>query len=103
MGVSYMSLRTKVILIGLGIFVGILLTFGASNMTLVLKEKTQAQKDFFNLVARLAAIVSVSILVLMKLKKIRMRPTWSYFVMGVAITYSIFNIVVLSIFPKLLG
>ena len=94
---------TKVLLIAVGVFVGMLLTFGASNMTLVLKEKTQAQKDFFNLVARLASIVSVSVLVLMKLKKIRMRPTWSYFVMGVAITYSIFNIVVLSIFPKLLG
>ena len=82
MNVSYMSLRTKVVLIALGVFVGILLTFGASDMTLVLKEKTQSQKDFFNLVARLASIVSVSILVLTILKKIRMRPTWSYFVIG---------------------
>ena len=98
-----MLLSTKVILIVLGIFVGVLLTFGASNMTLVLKEKTQKQKDFFNLVARLASIVSVSVLILIKLKKIRMRPSWSYFVTGIAATYSIFNIVILSIFPKLLG
>ena len=103
MNVSYMLLPTKIILIVLGIFVGILLTFGASNMTLVMKEKTQEQKDFFNLVARLASIVSIAMLILIKLKKIRMRPTWSYFVMGVAATYSIFNIVILSIFPKLLG
>ena len=98
-----MSLRTKVVLITLGVFVGILLTFGASDMSLVLKEKTQAQKDFFNLVARLASFVSLAVLVLTLLKKIRMRPTWSYFVMGLAATYLIFNIVILSIFPKLLG
>ena len=98
-----MSLPRKAALVGLGIIVGILLTFGASNMTIVIKEKTHAQKDFFNLVARLASIVSVSVLILTILKKIRMRPTWSYFVMGVAATYSIFNIVILTIFPKLLG
>lgn len=98
-----MSLQTKIILISLGVFVGILLTFGASNMTYVIKEKTQTHKDFFNLVARLASIVSISILILIKLKKIKMRPTWSYFVIGVAATYSIFNIVILNIFPKLLG
>ena len=98
-----MSLRTKVILIVLGITVGMLLTFGASDMTVILKEKTQTQKDFFNLIARSASIVSIAVLVLTILKKIRMRPTWSYFVMGLAATYSIFNIVILSIFPKLLG
>ena len=97
-----MSLPAKAILLVLGIIVGILLTFGASDMTIILKEKTQAQKDFFNLIARLASFVSIAILVLTILKKIPMRPTWSYFVVGVSATYGIINIGVLTIFPNLL-
>ncbi|MDE1769999.1 MAG: hypothetical protein KGI28_05545 [Thaumarchaeota archaeon] len=93
----------KLILIGLGIFVGMLLAFGASDMTLVLKEKTQAQKDFFNLIARLASIASISVLVLTRLKKIPMRPTWSYFVTGAAATFTVFNLVIIPLVPGLSG
>ena len=94
--------RTKIILIVIGIIVGIMLTFGASNQAIILKEKTQEQKDYFKLIARSASIVSIAVFVLTILKKIPMRPTWSYFVMGTAATYSIINIGVLSIFPDLL-
>ena len=97
-----MVLPTKIILIALGIFVGILLTFGASDLTIILKEKTQAQKDLFKLIARSASFVSIAILVLTILKKIPMRPTWSYFVVGVSATFGIINMVILNIFPNLL-
>ena len=97
-----MSLRAKVILIVLGIIVGIILTVGASDKTILVKEKTQAEKDFINLIARSAAFVSIAVLVLTILKKIPMRPTWSYFVIGVSATYSIIHIGILTIFPNLL-
>ena len=97
-----MSLPAKAILLVLGIIVGILLTFGASDMTIILKEKTQAQKDFFNLIARSASFVSIAVFVLTILKKIPMRPKWSYFVVGVSATFGIINIGVLTIFPNLL-
>lgn len=98
----YVGLPTKIVLISLGIFVGILLTFGASDKTVIIKEKTQEQKDFFNLIARLASFVSIAVLFLIIFKKIPMRPKWSYFVTGLAATYSIINIGILTIFPNLL-
>lgn len=88
---------TKIILLVLGIILGILLAFGASNFEIILKNKTDELKDFLNLVAKSTSIVSVSIFVLTILKKIRIRPTWSYFVMGVAATYSIMTIVILPL------
>jgi len=88
---------TKIILLVLGIILGILLAFGASNFEIILKNKTDELKDFLNLVAKSTSIVSVSIFVLTVLKKIRIRPTWSYFVMGVAATYSIMTIVILPL------
>ena len=95
-----MALPTKVILLILGIILGILLSFGASDFQVILKEKTQAQKDFFTYVARGATIVSVTVFILTILKKIHMRPTWSYFVMGTAATYSIMSIGVLPLLLK---
>lgn len=86
---------TKIVLLVLGIIVGILLTFGASDQTIILKDKTQAQKDFFNLIAKSASFVSIVVLVLTLLKKISMRPTWSYFVVGVSATFGMINIVIL--------
>ena len=86
-----------IILLVLGIILGILLAFGASNFEIILKNKTDELKDFLNLVAKSMSIVSVSIFVLTILKKIRIRPTWSYFVMGVAATYSIMTIVILPL------
>ena len=97
-----MSLRAKVILIVLGIIVGIILTVGASDVSIIVKEKTQAQKDFIKLIARSASFVSIAVLVLTILKKIPMRPTWSYFVVGISATFGIINIVILTIFPNLL-
>ncbi|EGP93610.1 hypothetical protein [Nitrosarchaeum koreense] len=88
---------TKIILLVLGIILGILLAFGASNFEIIFKNKTDELKDFLNLVAKSTSIVSVSIFVLTVLKKIRIRPTWSYFVMGVAATYSIMTIVILPL------
>ncbi|QLH10952.1 hypothetical protein [Nitrosarchaeum sp. AC2] len=88
---------TKIMLLVLGIILGILLAFGASNFEIILKNKTDELKDFLNLVAKNTSIVSVSIFVLTVLKKIRIRPTWSYFVMGVAATYSIMTIVILPL------
>jgi len=88
---------TMIILLVLGIILGILLAFGASNFEIILKNKTDELKDFLNLVAKSMSIVSVSIFVLTILKKIRIRPTWSYFVMGVAATYSIMTIVILPL------
>ena len=76
------TLRANVILLVLGIIVGMILTVGASDKTILVKEKTQAEKDFIKLIARSAAFVSIAILVLTILKKIPMRPTWSYFVVG---------------------
>ena len=96
-----MTLPTKIILISVGIIVGILLSFGSSDLEILIKDKTQAQKDLFNYIARGASVVSVTIFVLTILKKIKMRPKWSYFVMGIASTYSVINILVLTIFPKL--
>ena len=92
-----MTNPTKIILLVLGIILGILLAFGASNFEIILKNKTDELKDFLNLVAKSTSIVSVSIFVLTILKKIRIRPTWSYFVMGVAATYSIMTIVILPL------
>ncbi len=92
-----MTNPTKIILLVLGIILGILLAFGASNFEIILKNKTDELKDFLNLVAKSTSIVSVSIFVLTVLKKIRIRPTWSYFVMGVAATYSIMTIVILPL------
>ena len=97
-----MSLRAKVILIVLGIIVGIILTVGASDKTILVKEKTQAEKDFSKLITRSASFVSIAILVLTILKKIPLRPTWSYFVVGVSASFGIINIVILNIFPNLL-
>ncbi len=88
---------TMITLLVLGIILGILLAFGASNFEIILKNKTDELKDFLNLVAKSTSIVSVSIFVLTVLKKIRIRPTWSYFVMGVAATYSIMTIVILPL------
>jgi len=90
----------KIILLALGIVLGILLSFGASDFEIILKDKTQAQKDLFNFIARGASVVSVSVFILTILKKIRIRPTWSYFVMGVAATYSIMSIVIFPIVLK---
>ena len=98
-----MALPTKLVLLVLGIILGILLSFGASDFEILLKNKTQAQKDFFNIMARGASVVSVSIFILTILKKIRMRPTWSYFVMGVAATYSMMSLVILPLLPKILS
>ncbi len=92
-----MTNPTKIILLVLGIILGILLAFGASNFEIIFKNKTDELKDFLNLVAKSTSIVSVSIFVLTVLKKIRIRPTWSYFVMGVAATYSIMTIVILPL------
>lgn len=92
-----MTNPTKITLLVLGIILGILLAFGASNFEIILKNKTDELKDFLNLVAKSTSIVSVSIFVLTVLKKIRIRPTWSYFVMGVAATYSIMTIVILPL------
>ena len=97
-----MSLRAKVILIVLGIIVGVILTVGASDKTVLVKEKTQAEKDFIKLIARSASFVSIAILVLTILKKIPMRPTWSYFVVGTLASFGIINMVILNIFPDLL-
>ena len=97
-----MALPTKAILIVLGIIVGIMLTVGASDQGIILKEKTQAEKDFIKLIAHSASVVSIVVFVLGILKKIPMRPKWSYFVVGVAATYSIINIGILTIFPNLL-
>ena len=97
-----MAIPTKAVLLVLGIIMGIILTVGASDKTILLKEKTQAQKDFVKLIARSASFVSIAVLVLTVLKKIPMRPTWSYFVVGISATYSIINIGVLTIFPNLL-
>ncbi len=88
---------TMITLLVLGIILGILLAFGASNFEIILKNKTDELKDFLNWVAKSTSIVSVSIFVLTVLKKIRIRPTWSYFVMGVAATYSIMTIVILPL------
>jgi uncharacterized membrane protein len=88
---------TKIILLVLGIILGTLLAFGASNFEIILQNKTDALKDFLNFVAKGMSIVSVSIFVLTILKKIRIRPTWSYFVMGAAATYSIMAIVILPL------
>jgi len=92
-----MTNTTKIILLVLGIILGILLAFGASNFEIILKNKTDELKDFLNLIAKSTSIVSVSIFVLTVLKKIRIRPTWSYFVMGVAATYSVMTIVILPL------
>jgi len=92
-----MTNPTKIILLVLGIILGILLAFGASNFEIILKNKTDELKDFLNLVAKSTSIISVSIFVLTVLKKIRIRPTWSYFVMGVAATYSVMTIVILPL------
>ncbi|MGI0056711.1 MAG: hypothetical protein ACREAK_04980 [Nitrosarchaeum sp.] len=97
-----MARSTKIILLVLGIIVGIMLTFGTSDQTLILKEKTQTQKDFFKLIAHSASFVSIAVLVLTLLKKIPMRPTWSYFVVGVSATFGIIHIGILTIFPHLL-
>lgn len=94
--------KSKAILIVLGCVVGIMLIVGASDKTIIVKEKTQAEKDFIKLIARSASFVSIAVFVLIVLKKIPMRPKWSYFVVGVAATYSIINIVILTIFPNLL-
>ena len=96
-----MTLRANLILLVLGIILGILLSFGASNYEVILKNKTQAEKDFFIYLARGATIVSVVVFILIMLKKIRMRPTWSYFVMGVAATFSIMSIGIIPLLPKL--
>lgn len=96
-----MPVPTKVILLILGIILGILLSFGASDFEIILKDKTQAHKDLFNLIARSVAVISISIFVLTILKKIRMRPTWSYFVMGTSATYSVMSIIILPLLPKL--
>lgn len=92
-----MTNTTKIILLVLGIILGILLAFGASNFEIILKNKTDELKDFLNLIAKSTSIVSGSIFVLTVLKKIRIRPTWSYFVMGVAATYSVMTIVILPL------
>ena len=92
-----MTLPTKRLLLVLGIVLGILLSFGVSEFEIILKNKTDLEKDIFNFVARGASIVSVGIFILTILKKIRIRPTWSYFVMGVALSYSIMNIVILPL------
>jgi hypothetical protein len=94
-----MALPTKFILLGLGIILGFLLSFGASDNEIVLKNKTQEDKDIIALVARGASFVSLGIFILTILKKIRIRPTWAYFVMGVSITFSIMSIVILPIAP----
>jgi len=96
-----MNRRTKVALLACGIIVGILLSFGSSDMEIIIKNKTQSQKDLFNFIARAASVVSVTIFILTILKKIPMRPKWSYFVMGIASTYSIINILTLTLFPNL--
>ncbi len=98
-----MTPKGKVLLIFFGFVAGLLLTLGASDMRIILKEKTQEQKDTFAFLARSASVVSIIVFVLIILKKIRMRPSWSYFVMGLSMTYSIINMLVLTIFPKLLG
>ena len=99
----YVALPARAILLILGIILGILLSFGASDFAVILKNKTQAQKDFFNYIARGASIVSVGVFILTILKKIRMRPTWSYFVMGVAATFSIMSIGIIPLLPKVLS
>jgi len=88
---------TKIILLVLGIILGTLLAFGVSDFEIILKNKTDALKDFLNFIAKGTSIVSVIIFVLTVLKKIHIRPTWSYFVMGVAATYSIMTIVILPL------
>ncbi|MCE9653179.1 MAG: hypothetical protein K8Q89_09055 [Nitrosarchaeum sp.] len=95
----FIILRTKLVLLVLGIILGILLSFGASEFEIILKNKTDVQKDFLNFVAKGASVISVGIFILTILKKIHIRPTWSYFVMGIAATYSIMNIVILPLFP----
>ena len=92
-----MTLPTKHLLLVLGIVLGILLSFGVSEFEIILKNKTDLEKNIFNFIARGASIVSLGIFILTILKKIRTRPTWSYFVMGVALTYSIMNIVILPL------
>jgi len=89
---------TKIILLVLGIILGTLLAFGVSDFEIILKNKTDTLKDFLNFVAKSTSIVSVSIFVLTVLKKIRIRPTWSYFVIGVSATYFIMTIVILPLF-----
>jgi len=92
-----MTFSTKHLLLVLGIVLGILLSFGVSEFEIILKNKTDLEKNIFNFIARVASIVSVGIFILTILKKIRIRPTWSYFVMGIAPTYSIMNIVILPL------
>jgi uncharacterized membrane protein len=92
-----MALPTKLILLVLGIILGIILSFAASDFEILLENKTQIHKDSVNLIARVTSIVSVGIFILTILKKIHVRPTWSYFVMGVAATYSIMSIVILPL------
>jgi hypothetical protein len=92
-----MTIRTKCVLLVLGIILGLLLSFGASEFEIILKNKTDALKDLFNFVAKGASIVSVVIFILTIFKKIPIRPTWSYFVMGVAATYSIMTFVILPL------
>lgn len=92
-----MTLPTKRLLLVLGIVLGILLSFGVSEFEIIIKDKTDLEKNIFNFIARGAAIVSVGIFILTILKKIPIRPTWSYFVMGVAPSYSIMNVVILPL------
>jgi len=92
-----MTFSTKHLLLVLGIVLGILLSFGVSEFETILKNKTDLEKNIFNFIARVASIVSVGIFILTILKKIRIRPTWSYFVMGISPTYSIMNIVILPL------
>ena len=87
----------KIVLLILGIILGTLLAFGISDFEIILKNKTDVLKDFLNFIAKSTSIVSVSIFILTVLKKIRIRPTWSYFVMGVAATYFIMTIVILPL------
>jgi len=97
-----MTLKVKILLLMLGIILGILLSFGASDFEIILKDKTQVQKDLFNIIARASTVISISVFILVILKKIHVRPTWSYFVMGISATYSIMNFVILPLLPKLL-
>lgn len=91
-------INPKFILLVLGIILGILLAFGVSDYEIIFKNKTDALKDFLNFVAKGASVVSAGIFVLIILKKIHIRPTWSFFVMGVAATYSIMTIVIFTLF-----
>ena len=91
-------INPKFILLVLGIILGILLAFGVSDFEIILKNKTDALKDFLNFVAKGASVVSVGIFILIILKKIHIRPTWSFFIMGVAATYSIMTIVIFPLF-----